>query len=88
MHVTEGLLYLGLFWKADENYDEMVCDVRASVQRNGHTGRGSLMQSTVRERAQQEPGELADVGHTFNKLFGPEEDRVQHPLTLMMPTGI
>ena len=44
------------------------------------------MQSTVGKRAQQEPGELADVGHTFNKLFGPMEKRAkqQHRILMFM----
>lgn len=45
------LLYLGLLWKTNEDYNKVVCNVRASIQRNGHTRRGTLMQSTVGKRA-------------------------------------
>ena len=49
----------------------MVRDVRARVQRDGHAGGGALEQGAVRERAQQQPGELPDVGHTLDELLGP-----------------
>lgn len=51
----------------------MVCDVRAGVQWNGHTARGALLQSTVGKRPQQQPGELANVRHALDELFGSEE---------------
>jgi len=55
----------------------MVCDVRAGIQGNGHTARGALLQSTVGKRPQQQPGELANVRHALDELFGSEETQVQ-----------
>jgi len=49
----------------------VVCDVRAGVQRDGHAGGGALVQGTVGEGAQQQPGQLADVGHALDELLGP-----------------
>lgn len=53
----------------------MICDVGAGVQRDGHTGGGALVQGTVCEGAQKEPGQLTNVGHTLDEFFWPAEKK-------------
>lgn len=74
---TAPLSYLGLLWESYQDDDQMVSDVRAGVQWNGHTARGALMQSTVGKRPQQQPGELANVRHALDELFGSEETQAE-----------
>lgn len=49
----------------------MICNVGAGVQRDGHAGGGSLVQGTVCQGAQEQPGQLTDVRHALDKLFWP-----------------
>ena len=49
----------------------MICNVGASIQRDGHAGGGALVQGAVCQGAQKQPGQLTDVGHTLNEFFGP-----------------
>lgn len=51
----------------------MVCNVGASVERDGHAGGGALVQGTVRQGAQKKPGQLTNVGHALNEFFWPRE---------------
>lgn len=46
---------LGLLWEADEDDNEVVGDVGAGIQRNGHAGGGALVQGIMGQRAQQQP---------------------------------
>lgn len=66
---------LGLFWEADEDDDEMIRDVGAGIERDGHAGGGALVQGAVCQGSQKEPGQLTDVGHTLDELLGPAETR-------------
>ena len=74
MDYVSLLIYFGLFWEANQDDDEVVSDLWPSVQWDGHAAGGALMQGTVGEGAQQEPGQLADMGHTFNELLRPVEE--------------
>lgn len=47
----------------------MICNVGAGVQRDGHAGGGSLVQGTVCQGAQEQPGQLTDVRDTLDKFF-------------------
>lgn len=47
----------------------MICDVGAGVQRDGHAGGGSLVQGTVCQGAQEQPGQLTDVRDALDKFF-------------------
>jgi len=51
----------------------MICDVGASIQRDGHAGGGALVEGTVRQGAQKKPGQLTDVGYALNEFFWPKE---------------
>lgn len=62
---------LGLFWEADEDDNKMICDVGASIQRDGHAGGGALVQGAVCQGAQKKPGQLSDVGHALDEFFRP-----------------
>lgn len=46
----------------------------AGVQRDGHAGGGALVQGTVCQRPQQQPGQLTDVGHALNEFFWPKQE--------------
>lgn len=89
---------LWLLREADQDDDQMVGDVGAGVQRDGHAGGGALVQGAVGQRPQQQPGQLTDVGHALNEFLWPESRkrkvnsdeqsgsgsgrRIHHPLTL------
>lgn len=47
----------------------MIGDVGAGVQRDGHAGGGALVQGAVGQRAQEEPGQLTDVGDALDELL-------------------
>ena len=47
----------------------MICDVGASIEWDGHTGGGALVEGAVCQGAQEQPGQLTDVRNTLDELF-------------------
>lgn len=75
---------LWLLWEANEDNNKMICDVWASIQRDGHAGGGALVQGTMCQGAQKKPGQLTNVRHTLYEFFRPAEEKGRNLAKMMI----
>lgn len=66
--------HLWLLWKSNQDDNEMVCNMRAGIQRYGQArGGGVWTHCIMSEGAQEKPGQQTDAGDTLDEFFRPIE---------------